>query len=292
LEITKRHHYIPQFFIKEFTGEDGKLAVYNKENGKIDRIRKSPKQIFFEMHRNTFNINGEDSDFVEKLYGLGETKFSETYRKIIGSQENFKFNAFEKLHLMYFISQLHWRVPNQDIQFLENLNKLIPENSMLQIRDKNSGKSVTPKLFSELINNPPISEAFKMIKAIEDFEEITKEVIIENWKLYSVGTNLPQLNLLSDNPAIIRNPNSNILKSELIFSLTKGITVYHTNGKSLNEIPAENRIRVDILAFLQSNKFVCGPKSEYLKDIAEYAKFYDTANKIEKLKENVFDIFK
>jgi hypothetical protein len=292
LEITKRHHYIPQFFIKEFTGEDGKLAVYNKENGKIDRIRKSPKQIFFEMHRNTFNINGEDSDFVEKLYGLGETKFSETYRKIIGSQENFKFNAFEKLHLMYFISQLHWRVPNQDIQFLENLNKLIPENSMLQIRDKNSGKSVTPKLFSELINNPPISEAFKMIKAIEDFEEITKEVIIENWKLYSVGTNLPQLNLLSDNPVIIRNPNSNILKSELIFSVSKGITIYHTNVKSLNEIPAESRIRVDILAFLQSNKFVCGPKSEYLKDIAEYAKFYDTANKIEKLKENVFDIFK
>lgn len=291
MEITKRHHYIPQFFIKEFTGEDGKLAVYNKENGKIDRIRKSPKQLFFEMHRNTFNIDGEDSDFIEKLYGFGETKFSETYRKIIGNQENFEFNAFEKLHLMYFISQLHWRVPNQDIQFLENIKKINPQNSTLQIRDKNSGKSVSPKLFSELINNPPISEAFKMIKPMEDFEEIAKEVIIENWKLYSVGTNLPQLNLLSDNPVILRNPNSNILKSELIFSLTKGITIYHTNGRSLNEIPAENRLRVDVLAFLQSNKFVCGPKGEYLKDIAEYAKFYDTANKIEKLKENVFDIF-
>lgn len=51
-------------------------------------------------------------------------------------------------------------------------------------------------------------------------------------------------------------------------------------------------MRVDVLAFLQSNKFVCRPKAEYLKDIAEYAKFYDTTNKIEKLKENVFDIFK
>lgn len=292
MAITKRHHYIPQFFIKEFTGEDGKLTVYNKENDKIDRIRKSPKQIFFEMHRNSFNIKGEDSDFVEKIYGLRETKFSETYRKIIGNPENFEFNAFGKLNLMYFISELHWRVPNQDIQFLENIKKLTPENSMLKIRDKNSGKSVSPKLFSELINNPPISETFKMIKAMEDFEEIAKEIIIENWKLYSVGTNLPQLNLLSDNPVIIRNPKSNILKSELIFPLTKGITIYHTNGKSLSEIPAENRMRVDVLAFLQSNKFVCGPKAEYLKDIAEYAKFYDTANKIEKLKENVFNIFK
>jgi hypothetical protein len=292
MSITKRHHYIPEFFIKGYIGDDNMVSVYNKITGKLDNLRKSPKQVFFEWNRNTFKINGEDNDLVEKLYQFGETKFSETYRKIIGNQENFEFNAFEKLHLMYFISQLHWRVPNQDIQFLENLNKLIPENSTLQIRDKNSGKSVSPKLFSELINNPPISEAFKMIKAMEDFEEIAKEVIIENWKLYSVGTNLPQLNLLSDNPVIIRNPNSNILKSELIFSLTKGITIYHTNGKSLNEIPAENRLRVDVLAFLQSNKFVCGPKGEYLKDIAEYAKFYDTANKIEKLKENVFDIFK
>jgi hypothetical protein len=285
LGITKRHHYIPQFFIKQFTGEDGKLTVYNKENGKIDRIRKSPKQVFFEMHRNSFNINGEDSDFVEKLYGFGETKFSETYRKIIGNQKDFEFNAFEKLHLMYFISELHWRVPNQDIEFLENLKKLTPENSILQIRDKNSGKSVSPNLFSELINNPPISETFKMIKAMKDFKEITKEVKIGNWKLYSVGVDLPQLNLLSDNPVITRNPNSNILKSELIFSLTKGITVYHTNGKSLNEIPAENRMKVDVLAFLQSNKLVCGPKAEYLEDIAEYSKFYDTANKIEELKE-------
>lgn len=117
---------------------------------------------------------------------------------------------------------------------------------------------------------------------MEDIEEIEKEVIMENWKLYSVETNLPQLNLLSDSPVIIRNPNSNILKSELIFSVSRGITIYHTNDKILNEIPAESRMRVDVLAFLQSNKFVCGPKAEYLKDMAEYAKFYDTTNKIER----------
>jgi hypothetical protein len=92
---------------------------------------------------------------------------------------------------MYFISQLHWRVPNQDIQFLEYIKKIILENSLLQIRNKNSGKSASPKSFRELINNPLISETFKRIKAMEDFEEIAKEVIAENWKLYSVERNLP-----------------------------------------------------------------------------------------------------
>ncbi len=47
LNITKRHHYIPEFFIEGFVGEDGKLAVFNKETGKLDKLRKSPKQVFF-----------------------------------------------------------------------------------------------------------------------------------------------------------------------------------------------------------------------------------------------------
>lgn len=292
MDLTKRHHYIPEFFIKGFTGDDKMVSIFNKETGKLDNTRKSPKQVFFEWNRNTFNINGEDNDFIEKLYQLGETKFSDTYRTIIGNQESFRFNAFEKLHLMCFISEIHWRVPNQDIEFLDHINQIKSEDSILQIRNKNSGETISQKLYSELIKNPPISEAFKMIKAMQDFEEIVKEVKIEDWKLYSVGIDDPQLNLLSDNPVIIRDYNSNILKSELIFPLSKGKTVYNTNGKILNEIPAENRMRVDVLAFLQSNKFVCGPKAEYLKDIAEYAKFYDTENKIEKLKESVFNIFK
>ena len=292
MDITKRHHYIPEFFIKGFTGDDKMVSIFNRETGKLDNNRKSPKQVFFEWNRNTVNINGEDNDYIEKLYQFGETKFSETYRTIIGNQESFQFKDFEKLHLIYFISELHWRVPNQDIEFLNHLNRINSEDSILQIRNKNSGENISQKLYSELIKNPPISEAFKMIKAMEDFEGILKDVKIEDWKLYSVGINNPQLNLLSDNPVIMRDSKSNILKSELIFPLSKGETVYHTNGKILNEIPAENRMKVDVLAFLQSKKFVCGPKPEYLKDISEYAKFYDTEEKIGKLKENVFNIFK
>lgn len=268
------------------------ISVFNKETWKLDNNRKSPKQVFFEWNRNTFNINGKDYDIVEKLYQLGETKFSETYKAIIGNQETFKFNAFEKLHLMLFISELHWRVPKQDKEFLDYINKVNSEDSFLKIKNKNSGENVSQKLFKEIVRNPVISESFKMIKAIEDFGEIVKDVKIENWKLYTVENNNPQLNLLSDNPVILKDYSSNILKSELIFPLSKAKTVYHTNGKDLKEIPAENRLKVDVLAFLQANKFVCGPNGQYLKDIAEYSEFYNTENKIEKLKENVFNIFK
>lgn len=140
MSITKRHHYIPVFFIKGYVGDDKMVSVYNKITGKLDNLRKSPKQVFLNGNRNTFKINGEDSDLFEKLYQFGETKFSKTYKKITGNRETFEFNAFEKLHLMYFISQLHWRVPNQDILFLEYIKKIIPEIHCSKFEIKILGK--------------------------------------------------------------------------------------------------------------------------------------------------------
>ena len=292
LEITKRHHYIPQFFIKGFAGEDGKLAVFNKEIGELDKLRKSPKQIFFEWNRNTFNINGEDTDFVEKIYQFGESKFSETYKKIIEIQDATELLPYDLLHLMYFIAGIHWRVPNQDTDFLNCMKQVTPENSNFKITNKDTGENVTLELFDKIINEPVFIEASKMIRAMENFIGVKKRATLKDWKLYYVPPSNPQLNLLSDNPVIIRqNDNPNILNSELIFPLSKGKTIYHTNGKILNEISAHNRLKVDILAFLQSDKMVCGPDSKYLEDISKVAKKYDSKSGIEYLKEKIFEVF-
>jgi hypothetical protein len=212
LSITKRHHYIPKFFIKGFAGEDGLLAVYNKESGKLDKLRKSPKQIFFDWNRNTFNINGLDTDFVEKLYQFGESKFSETYKKITKSQEATELIPYDLLHLMYFIAEIHWRVPNQDIKFLNYIKQITPENSNFKVTNKDTGENVTQELFDRIINEPVFIETLKMIRAMENFIGVEKKETLQNWKLYYVPPNNPQLNLLSDNPVIIKqNNNLNIL---------------------------------------------------------------------------------
>lgn len=291
MEITKRHHYIPKFFIKGFSGEDGLLAVFNKENGKLDNLRKSPKQIFFEWNRNTFNINGEENDFLEKLYQFGESKFSKTYRSIIEREEEKELSLYELFHLMYFISEIHWRVPNQDKEFINYIKQLTPEKLSLKFGKIENGKT-SQENFENFINEPALIESIKIIRAMENFESIKKDEILKKWKLYYTPQNNPQLNLLSDNPVIIRDyTNSNILNNELIFPLSKGKTIYLTNGKALNEIPPENKIDVDVLAFIQSYKIVCGPNSKYLEDISELAKFYNTEQRIHDLKEKVFSIF-
>lgn len=292
MEISKRHHYIPEFFIKGFVGEDKLLSVFNKQTGKLEYMRKSPKQVFFEWNRNTFSINGEDSDFVEKLYQSRENKFSTTYKKITEKQESIELPPYELMQLMYFITELHWRVPNQDNEFKDYIENLTPTNSILRIKDKNTGENVPVEIFNKIVNEPAFIKSSKLLRATEDIIQIVKNESLKNWKLYYVAPNNTQVHLLSDNPVILKeNNNSNILKSELIFSLSKGKTIYHTNGKSLNIIPAGNRVNVDLLAFIQADKFVGGPNAKYLEDISKLAQYYDTEKRINSLKEKVFSIF-
>lgn len=193
---------------------------------------------------------------------------------------------------MYFIAEIHWRVPNQDTDFLNYIKQVTPENLSLKITNKNTSENVSQELFDKIKSEPAFIEASKIIRAMENFIGVNKKETLKDWKLYYVPPNNPQLNLLSDNPVIIKqNDNPNILNSELIFPLSKGKTIYHTKGKILNEISAHNRINVDILAFLQSDKMVCGPDSKYLEDISEVAKKYDSKSGIEHLKEKIFEVF-
>lgn len=292
MKLSKRHHYIPEFYIKGFVGLDGKVSVYNKETGEIDSIRKSPKQVFFEWNRNTFNVLGKETDFIEKLHQFSEDKFSPIYKKLTEKLEEIELNPKDLFHLILFIAEIHWRVPAQDQEHLEFYKNLSQQNSVIQVKNKITGENVPKELFEKVISEPSFIENYKMVRAGENYLSIEKNESIKNWKIYfsPKGNNHPHL--LSDNPVIINKKNEvNILKSELIFPLSKSKIVYHTFGKLLKEIPPENRVSTDILLFIQANKMVCGPDPDYLKAIAKLASAYDNEKRIELLKDSIFNIF-
>lgn len=290
---SERHHYIPEFFIKGFVGDDGKVSVFDKTKGEILSLRKSPKQVLFEWNRNTFNVNGTETDFIENLYQFGENKFAPTYKKLTEKLEPLKIEAYDLFHLFLFIATVHWRVPNQDDSINDYSKYIGNKGSFLSIKNKITGEDSPNELYERILNEPAFIESTKIIRAMQNYLELDKRANLKNWKLYYSEKGNNQFNLLSDNPLILWNENSqNILKSESIFPLSKGKIVYHTNGKNLSEIPAPNRISVDILTFIQAKKMVCGPNKEYLSAIADLAKNYDTERRVELLKYEIFKIFK
>ncbi len=54
MATSKRHHYLPQFYLRGFTDNKGEFYVFDKQT---EEIRKSnPLNSFFENHRNTANV--------------------------------------------------------------------------------------------------------------------------------------------------------------------------------------------------------------------------------------------
>jgi len=68
MNLSQRHHYLPEVYLKGFTGNDGQLAVYDIRKKELKKGRFSPKQVFFEWNRNTFEIHSEKTDFLEISY--------------------------------------------------------------------------------------------------------------------------------------------------------------------------------------------------------------------------------
>lgn len=291
MKKSKRHHYIPEFFIKGFTGEDGKISVFNKEKGIIEKLRKSPKQIFFEWNRNSFNINGNETDFLEKAYQLSESKFADTYKKLNDSYKKIEFTTYDILHLTLFICEIYWRIPINDKLFDESIKDFEFNKEPFKIVNKETREKTPISELKKLKKEPAFIEALKQIKAIENYKENSKDIKVENWLIYYIPKKEPQLKILCDNPVIVRHKSKNILESELIFPLSNGKTVYHTKGKRLKKLPATNNVSIDTLLYLQAEKYVCCADESYLNSIIQLSKLYNTPERIDFLKNQIFEVF-
>src|SRR3954469_14980818 len=84
MKLSWRHHYIPQFYLRNFTNEQGFFYLFNKEKNIIERNAKSPESYFFERNRNTFTLpHGELDDFIEtSFYKIFDNMSSYAFEKL------------------------------------------------------------------------------------------------------------------------------------------------------------------------------------------------------------------
>ncbi len=286
---SKQHHYIPEFFIKGFVNENDKLFYFNKAKNKIDRKPKSPSQVLYEWNRNNVEINGNLTDDVEKLFQLTESKFSNSYHKIINGDN---ITEFDLRNLILFILQIHWRVPSQDKNNITHIQNIDHPNSFFKIRNKRTGELIPDHLFKEIIQEPLFSKSNTVIRAIEDYLRNEKKVHKDNWTMSALNKKGANFNILTDNPVLFKDETKeNILDNEIIFPFTKETMVHHTNGKKLTIITPEKIVAIHILSFIRAKKIVCSSNLEYLDFISQISRAYTNDKKIDILKDSVFSIY-
>lgn len=91
-KISKKHHYISQFFLKSFARKNGKkyiIHVFDKQN--LNKFTNSVDNIGYIKNFHTIKVDGEDSDFIEKAHNeIYERKYSIQYRSVLKRLEKIR----------------------------------------------------------------------------------------------------------------------------------------------------------------------------------------------------------
>lgn len=286
--ISRRHHYLPEFYLKGFVNGDNQLCVFDKESGIINH--RSPSQVFYEWNRNLFEVNGVDDDYVERLYSMMDNDLAVAYNKVRSqSPEETVFKDI--IPMIFFVGYTFWRIPMTDQVIKSFLSDSSPEDLHFAVYEYGQRLPNDHEIYERIMSRADFVQGYRMMKPIYDYMKYLAQQKTNDWKLYNAASDV-QLHLVGDSPTILKSSLSeNIFDTELIFPLTKGKTLYHTRGERLKELRPEHRISVDILLFLQSIKYVAGPNKTYLECIAQLADQYDTDEKVASLRSEVFDIF-
>ncbi len=284
--VSWRHHYIPEFYLKGFTNSNGKFKIFDVEQQRFIRQGKefSSESYFFEVDGNTVvNENGA-SDFIEKLYSKTDDRISKLFDKIRNAQSDTRFGVTEDdmPALQHFVSIMFWRLPinyNQ-VKYLikeKDLNEL-----GLLINSKETGEVLRDSVLERrLKSDPNFFRALKQILPYLTYKRIfdcTTPLTIQ-----AFPNGLPAL--CSDNPIIFeKSIFPDVYFDDFIFPLTNNLVFIR--GKQINNIMTSIKVAIDLILMKQARKYVSCTDELYIESLNNlYDKHYKS---VDELKSRVF----
>ena len=266
--LSKRHHYLPEVYLKGFTADDGKLSIYDIRRKSLRKGRFSPKQVFYEWNRNTLEIHNLKTDFLEGLYKNIDQAVTPTLKKIQKCSNNETLTPYDYFYLILFQGVTYWRIPSTDIAIVKHIKTASRQDLIVKVFDSVSDEEVSDEMFKQLTNEEAFIESYRIPKAISDYLRSNKKDLVNSWKI-SYSESSPYLHLIGDNPILtLEDDFDNILDTESIFPLSNGKLLWHLSSGFPSVISPEITVSIDQLIFLQSERYVCGPNPEYLKFVA------------------------
>lgn len=281
-----KHHYLPQFYLKGFTNENGEFMIYMVKEGVFKKEGKyfSPASHFFLPDDNTVIIEGVKDNFLEENYSRMESMVARVFEKIKAVDSNFGLADIDIPLLQYFVAELFWRLPSQRevIEGIANTRSL--KQLGVAVLDKTTLKEVNDDEFQLKTKNNPIYKTFLRtilpVTTYLNLFECTSPVTI-----FTFPKGLPAI--CSDNPLILRNPEKlDPYTDDFILPLTENkvmIRIKRLKPKFWSTV----KVDIDMLLLVQAKEYVCCVDEEYLKLLkASFSKNYGS---IDLLRKKVFE---
>jgi hypothetical protein len=281
---SKKHHYIPEFLIKNFCDTDGLIYVYDKS---VDRFigKKSPASVFYELHRNTMDIGGNKSDAFEQLYSALDGRLGGALQRVTTTKP---ITPEDFMSMLLLASTLKWRVPVNDDTF-NNLKETVSYDDLpVMLRHKESKVMAEKEIYDKITGTEVFRELKRVVFPVLPFlNEAKLQNLYENSFVNTSHEKI--LSILGDCP-IIEKPYTDIYGMEsFLFPLSSHDTLIYKNGtkKAISDISFF--LLRDVATFHLSQKYVGCRNKEHLESIIKLYQHMVREKAINLALEHLFD---
>ena len=293
-KLSKRHHYIPQYYLRGFTNSDKKFYLYEVQKDKIDKNPHSTNSVFFEKNRNTIRYKGMVSDVIEQEYARLDTTFSHLFKEIengVAEDELFAPNILIAIKQFFALFLCRLPIIDRDIGFILDKLDFSKTRNIITVNGVNSlSQEKTKKMLAEDKDFRYFFRCF--ILPILIFDYMSKDN--GRWYLFQMK-DARQKHLCCDIPILIKN--DDLLKllsfdTDFIFPISKSKLLVHSMKKDIckEKISPLFYVKVDLLLFWKAQKYVVCPDEEYLKDIQGLKKKVEKEYSFDEFSACVFDM--
>ena len=288
MSISKRHHYIPQFLIKRFADTDKMLYLYDKEKSAFAKEKRSPKSVFFEMNRNTLEIEGIPNDNLEKLYAELDAKFA---ADLTAMAREGSITVERLTSLLLLVSSLKWRLPANDSLFEKEEQKHLYEYLPITITVKNKDGSDNTEAIRHLIGSDTFKQTKRIIFPFLPFyqgKNLSPGKILQVHENSFINSNNRIISILGDAPLIEDSKSTIDNFGNFILPLGNAETFICTDSplKKVNSVAFY--ASKDLAMFHNAQKYVVCSSKDHLVAIIETYKELERTRQTHHITEHIF----
>ena len=164
-----RHHYIPQFILRSFCGDNGYLFYFDKSQQRI--VEKKTEEVFMtrNLYRDMVN-NPDDPTRIEKDLSRFENEASQIIKRFLEESEEIQLTMEEDEKLKLFLAIMAFRGDRVKEMFSESSSEDFKDYYSLFQKDgnlndfwkRNLGELVNCRSYKDVVNNPKIDPPIKL----------------------------------------------------------------------------------------------------------------------------------
>lgn len=207
-----RHHYIPVFYLKQWTGGDGRLCEYSRPHKEAKALRKAPKATGFA--RCLYNLPGvprENADIVERhFFSPSDDWAARAHQILLASRDSLDFpDARTKAGWAQFVYSLILRSPETIVRlqerYAETAMKRLDDAREKYARLRQTGDPETYEEFRvAFLANPLSMSVRRILHNMISNKEVIEKILSMNWYVVHFD-NVPFSLLTSDRPVVMTN---------------------------------------------------------------------------------------